>query len=87
MSDTSLLMIIIILLIIGIFYMQIYDDDDEPIIITQKEYVPYHQPVYIHRRPFRDFPRRFYNHPYRRRMYDRPRKRKSLRNRDPRGPP
>ena len=86
MSETSLLMVIIILLILGIFYMQIYDDD-EPVIITQKEYVPYHQPEYIHTRPYRDFPRRFYNRPYRRRMYDRPRKRKSLRNRDPRGPP
>ena len=83
----STIIIILLILFIG-YYIYNEDDDDhdnKPIIIRQKEYVPFHQPV---SRPWNrgwaggHNRRNFYN------RRERPfRKRRGRRMLDPRGPP
>jgi hypothetical protein len=85
--EESTIIIILLILFIG-YYIYNEDDDDndnKPIIIRQKEYVPFHQPV---SRPWNrgwaggHNRRNFYN------RRERPfRKRRGRRMLDPRGPP
>ena len=83
----STIIIILLILFIG-YYIYNEDDDDnynKPIIIRQKEYVPFHQPV------SRPWNRGWAGGHNRRNFYNRReipfRKRRGRRMLDPRGPP
>jgi len=85
--EESTIIIILLILFIGYYIYNEDDDDDDnkPIIIRQKEYVPFYQPV---SRPWNrgwaggHNRRNFYN------RRERPfRKRRGRRMLDPRGPP